>query len=87
MYPNLKWQLWVAGIRQNRLAKILGMDETILSKIVNGSREPNAQLRERIASVLQRDPEWLFQPADAPVRSDQSSDQPAQQKKAGNGGA
>ena len=84
MYPNLKWQLWVTGIRQNRLAKMLGMDETILSKIVNGSREPNAQLRERIATVLQRDSDWLFQPADAPVRSDQT-DRPTQQKKAQNG--
>jgi transcriptional regulator with XRE-family HTH domain len=87
MYPNLKWQLWLSGIRQNRLAKILGVDETILSKIVNGSRAPNAQMRERIASFLQSDPDWLFQPADVRVRSDQSSDQPAQQKKTQNGSA
>lgn len=60
MYPNLKLQLWRTGLRQNALAKLLGVDETILSKIVNGYREPNAELRQRIAAVLERDPEWLF---------------------------
>jgi transcriptional regulator with XRE-family HTH domain len=60
MYPNLKLHLWRTGLRQNALAKLLGVDETILSKIVNGYREPNAELRQRIAAVLERDPEWLF---------------------------
>ncbi len=55
MYPNLKLQLWKTGIRQNRLAKMLGMDETILSKIVNGFREPSPQMREKIASLLGSD--------------------------------
>src|SRR5690349_15397520 len=36
MYLNLKLQLWKTGIRQNRLARILEIDETALSKIVNG---------------------------------------------------
>ena len=43
MYPNLKLQLWRSGIRQNRLAQMLGMDETMLSRIINGFREPNSQ--------------------------------------------
>ena len=43
MYPNLKLQMWKVGIRQNRLAKMLEMDETVLSKIVNGFREPNEE--------------------------------------------
>ena len=76
MYPNLKLQLWRAGIRQNRLAQMLGIDETILSKIVNGSREPNALTRQRIAGVLQTDPNWLFEPTDSPP-SISSADQPA----------
>lgn len=61
MYPNLKLQMWKSGIRQNRLAKMLEMDETILSKIVNGFREPNEQTRARIAEFLQSDEQWLFE--------------------------
>jgi transcriptional regulator with XRE-family HTH domain len=65
MYPNLKLQLWRSGIRQNSLAKMLGVDETILSKIVNGYREPNPKLRADIAALLHRDEEWLFEPMDS----------------------
>jgi transcriptional regulator with XRE-family HTH domain len=61
MYPNLKLQIWKSGIRQNRLAKMLGMDETVLSRIVNGYREPNAELRENIAALLCCDKTWLFE--------------------------
>jgi transcriptional regulator with XRE-family HTH domain len=62
MYPNLKLQLWRSGIRQNRLAKMLDIDETVLSKVVNGFREPTADLRLRIATALESDVDWLFQP-------------------------
>ena len=61
MYPNLKLHLLNFGIRQNRLAKILEIDETVLSKIVNGFREPSADLRQRIAEALGSDTEWLFE--------------------------
>jgi transcriptional regulator with XRE-family HTH domain len=64
MYPNLKIQMWKSGIRQNRLAQMLGVDETTLSRIVNGFRKPNIELRGRIAAVLQCDPEWLFEEAE-----------------------
>jgi transcriptional regulator with XRE-family HTH domain len=67
MYPNLKLQLWRSGIRQNRLAKTLGVDETLFSKIVNGFREPSSDLRQRIATALECDAAWLFassEPAD-----------------------
>jgi transcriptional regulator with XRE-family HTH domain len=70
MYPNLKLQLWKTGIRQNRLAKILGVDETILSKIVNGFREPSPQLRQRIAALLQTDVDWLFEAVNASPMSE-----------------
>lgn len=66
MYPNLKLQLFKSGMRQNRLAQCLGMDESILSKIVNGFREPSGELRARIASLLQSEEEWLFQRVDPP---------------------
>jgi transcriptional regulator with XRE-family HTH domain len=64
MYPNLKLQLWKTGIRQNRLAKMLGVHETMLSRIVNGFREPNEVLRGRIATLLNTDEAWLFQNGD-----------------------
>src|SRR6266702_3690743 len=61
MYPNLRVQLWKAGIRQNRLAKILRMDETVLSRIVNGYRQPSAEVRRKISAILQSDEAWVFQ--------------------------
>jgi len=61
MYPNLKLQIWKTGIRQNRLAQMLKIDETALSKIVNGFREPSYELRGRIAALLQSQEEWLFE--------------------------
>ena len=64
MYSNLKLQLWKTGIHQNRLAKMLQMDETILSRIVNGYREPSAELREKIAALLRCDQAWLFEEAE-----------------------
>jgi|HubBroStandDraft_6_1064221.scaffolds.fasta_scaffold2066894_1 transcriptional regulator with XRE-family HTH domain len=62
MYPNLKLQLWKCGIRQNRLAKMLEMDETALSRIVNGFREPSVELQNSIAALLQANAAWLFEP-------------------------
>ena len=64
MYPNLKLQIWKTGIRQNRLAQMLGMDETMLSRVVNGFRKPSAELRESIAKVLSCDQAWLFEEAE-----------------------
>lgn len=64
MYPNLKLQLFRTGIRQNRLAQMLGMDATLLSKIINGFREPPQPVRTKIAALLQSDAEWLFQPSE-----------------------
>jgi transcriptional regulator with XRE-family HTH domain len=61
IYPNLKLRIYTAGIRQNRLAKMIGIDEAYLSKIINGFREPSGNLRESIAEILNSDPEWLFQ--------------------------
>ena len=62
MYPNLKLQLWKSGIRQNRLAQMLDVDETLLSRILNGFREPNPKLKAQIAKLLESDEEWLFEP-------------------------
>lgn len=61
IYPNLKLRIYTVGIRQNRLAKIVGIDEAYLSKIINGFREPSGNVRESIAEALNSDPDWLFQ--------------------------
>ena len=60
IYPNLKLRIYTTGIRQNRLARILGIDEAHLSRIINGFRQPSGDIREQIAAVLHSDPEWLF---------------------------
>jgi transcriptional regulator with XRE-family HTH domain len=59
-------QIWRSGFNQSRLARVLGIHETVLSKIVNGFRKPSAAVRARMAAVLQRDEDWLFQWEDAP---------------------
>ena len=61
IYPNLKLRIYTTGMRQNRLAKRLGMDEGYLSRIVNGIRKPGQELRLQIANVLGCDAEWLFE--------------------------
>ena len=61
MYPNLKLQLWSTGMRQNRLAKLLEIDETMLSKMINGFREASPEVRKRIATLLEADEQWLFE--------------------------
>jgi transcriptional regulator with XRE-family HTH domain len=69
MYLNLKVAIWQTGLRQNRLAQTLNMDEALLSRIINGFREPTAEQRSRIAQVLQKDEQWLFarEPGVAPA--------------------
>ena len=61
MYPNLKLRLWSTGMRQNRLAQLLGMDETLLSKVINGFRDASPETRKRIAILLEADEGWLFE--------------------------
>ena len=63
MYPNLKLQMWRAGVRQNRLAQMLNLDEATLSRIVNGFRKPGPDIKAKIAAALQSDQDWLFEEA------------------------
>jgi transcriptional regulator with XRE-family HTH domain len=53
--------MYRAGVRQNKLAKSLGLNEAYLSRILNGTRQPGPEIQEQIASALQQDAEWLFQ--------------------------
>jgi transcriptional regulator with XRE-family HTH domain len=61
MYPNLKLEIFKRGIHQNHLARMLGIGEAILSKIIHGSREPSELLKRKIADRLQVDEAWLFE--------------------------
>jgi transcriptional regulator with XRE-family HTH domain len=61
MYPHLKLELWRRRIRQNELAKRLQIDETVLSKILNGIRRPSEELQHQIAAILEMDRAWLFE--------------------------
>jgi transcriptional regulator with XRE-family HTH domain len=79
MYLNLRLELWKQRIRQNELAKRLQMDETVLSKIVNGIRRPNSQLQHQIAVLLNRDEAWLFEAGEGAAHP-QNAKPHAQQK-------
>lgn len=61
MYPNLKLQLWRAGLKQNQAAKLMGVDESAFSRIVNGYKSPSSTFRRGIAALLRRDEAWLFE--------------------------
>jgi transcriptional regulator with XRE-family HTH domain len=63
IYPNLKLRVYTTGMRQKRLARLVGIDEAYLSRIINGVRVPGKQMQLQIAEVLGCDAEWLFQQA------------------------
>jgi transcriptional regulator with XRE-family HTH domain len=73
MYPNLKLEMFKRGIHQNRLARMLGIHEAILSKIIHGYREPSESQRKLVAEYLQVNEEWLFDKYDGAASSDNSS--------------
>ena len=61
MYPNLKLQIFRRASHQNQLAKAVGMDETVLSKIIHGYRDPTQAQRRLLANHLEADEAWLFE--------------------------
>ena len=73
MFPNLKLQIFRRGSHQNRLAKAVGIDETVLSKIIHGYRVPTPSQRRILASYLEADEQWLFERFEvtAPVSGEQ----------------
>lgn len=68
MYTNLKLLLWLSGIRQNRMAQDMEIDEALLSRIINGYRQPTPDQRRKIACYLDAEEEWLFARETAVVR-------------------
>jgi len=65
MYPNLKLQIFRRAVRQNYLARELGMDDSILSKIIHGYREPSKAQRQSLAHYLEVEESWLFEKYEA----------------------
>ena len=60
MFTNLKLLIWRSRINQNRMAQEMQMDEAVLSRIINGYREPTTEQRRKIARYLEADEDWLF---------------------------
>ena len=60
MFTNLKLLLWRSRIHQNEMAKEMEIDEGLLSRIINGYREPTSEQRSKISRYLDVDEEWLF---------------------------
>jgi hypothetical protein len=54
---------------------MLGIDQTLLSKIVNGFRTPDEAMRAKIATLLHSDEQWLFETVD-PVAEAVDAPQP-----------
>jgi transcriptional regulator with XRE-family HTH domain len=61
MYPNLKIAIFKKGLQQNRLSKIVGINEANLSKIIHGYREPSRSQKQTLAAFLEADENWLFE--------------------------
>jgi transcriptional regulator with XRE-family HTH domain len=59
--------MYTTGMRQNRLAKQVGIDEAYLSRIINGVRVPREPMRLQIAKALGCDVDWLFEQGRAEV--------------------
>jgi len=74
IYPNLKLRVYTTGMRQNRLAKLVGIDEAYLSRIINGVRVPGKHMQQQIAEALGCDAEWLFQQATIQVPAPMSGE-------------
>jgi transcriptional regulator with XRE-family HTH domain len=68
MFPNLKVQIFRQCSHQNKLAKAVGIDETLLSKIIHGYRTPTSDQKRVIASYLEADEDWLFESFEATPR-------------------
>ena len=61
MYPNLKLAIFKRGLRQNHLAREVGIHEVVLSKIIHGFREPSSAQRLRLCEYLGAEESWLFE--------------------------
>jgi transcriptional regulator with XRE-family HTH domain len=70
MYLNIKLQIFRLGIHQNEIARALGVDESLLSKIIHGYREPSNMHRKQLAGLLKAEESWLFEKYDRALPED-----------------
>src|SRR5207249_10220493 len=63
-YTTLFRSLFRSSVRQNFLAREVGIDESILSKIIHGYREPSKEQRQLLANYLAVEETWLFEKLD-----------------------
>jgi len=61
MYPNLNRQIWKSGIPPESPCRELNMDQTLLSKIIHGYRQPSRQMKVRGAQYLRIDEARLLE--------------------------
>lgn len=61
MYPNLKLTIFKRNLRQNHLAREVGIHEVALSKIIHGALEPSPAQRMRLSEYLHAEESWLFE--------------------------
>ena len=83
MYPNLKMAIFKRGLRQNHLAREVGIHEVALSKIIHGFREPSTVQRARLSEYLGADEVWLFEKYMAEAAEGPAPAAPAQQTNRG----
>jgi transcriptional regulator with XRE-family HTH domain len=69
MYLNIKLQVFRLGFHQIDVAKATGIDESVLSKIIHGYREPSKMQRSQLARYLNAEESWLFEKYDRTLRS------------------
>lgn len=87
MFPNLKLQIFRCGSHQYQLARAVGIDETVLSKIIHGYRQPTTTQRKLLASYLEVDEGWLFERFEArPLQSVRAATRLVTEKEAGDDG-
>ncbi len=75
MYPNLKLEIFKRGLRQNHLARSVGIEESLLSKIIHGYREPTVVQRRSLAAYLVVEEAWLFEKYEGPPPSPHNGNQ------------
>jgi transcriptional regulator with XRE-family HTH domain len=62
---NLSFELQKRGVKQTELAKIAGLKQESISRLVNQTRRPNLQTVNKIAKALKLKPWELFVDYDA----------------------
>lgn len=73
MYLNIKLQVFRLGFHQIDIAKALGMNESVLSKIIHGYREPSKAQRVQLARYLNADESWLFEKYDRTLQPNETA--------------